>query len=473
MAISTTEDFFAHLEKTQLLGLDHLARVQATIAERNFTRPVEVASEMLRRGWLTQWQARQILEGRTKFFLGRYKLLEPIGAGGMGEVFKAEKTPLGVIVALKVLSKDLLTSEEAKARFKREALMVVRLHHDHIVSAHDAFWADDSYFIEMEYVPGYNLSHWLKHYKPLPIDWVCECIRQSALALQYASEQGLVHRDIKPGNLLVVADNPYSPPKVKLLDLGLARVAFEREDLENTFEDTPRGITRDGQVLGTPEYIAPEQITNTKTASVRSDIYSLGCTAFRVITGKFPFEGKNTVEKIRARLHKEPPLMSSVRSEVSEGLDAVIAKMLARDPDERFQTPMEVVHALEPFAYRMAPAGFNQMDSATELPTPTPTPTGNSIPTPRNLPGPDAFEVDSEATPISFTGEELDEEAYDDFSEDTLMGKSGRLRSQLVSVQVNERRFPFPNRTWNVVLGILFLAIVAGLCFVAYQSFNL
>lgn len=336
MPAVSSQIFLECLERSNLLTSEQCAQVTV----RGEGDPKKLAEQLVKEGLLTKWQAQQLLSGRSQFFLGKYKLLDLIGQGGMGAVFKATQSGIGRIVALKVMTKTVLKDTSAVNRFLREIRSAAALDHPNIVRAYDADNAGKTYFLVMEYVDGRDLKSWIKKHGQLPIDWSCDVIRQAALGLQHAHERGMAHRDIKPANLLIVQEETGGPPLVKILDMGLARFASE-----NTEEGE---LTRTGQVMGTPDYIAPEQARSTKSADIRSDIFSLGCSLFEMLTGKLPFSGQNVMEKLMARAMQDAPRVRSLRSEVSAELDAVVAKMLARDPRQRFQAPAEVVTALEP-----------------------------------------------------------------------------------------------------------------------------
>ncbi len=310
----------------------------------------QIADRLVVRGWLTRWQADMLLAGRKAFFLGRYKLLDRIGGGGMGAVFKAQHTTMGRIVALKLMSSELMKDRVARARFNQEIQAAAALDHRHIVTAYDADCVADVHFLVMEYVEGQDLGAVILRGETLSIGWACEIIYQAALGLQHAHERGMVHRDIKPTNLLVTSDPETGLPLVKLLDLGLARFVSETRDDEG-------GLTRPGQVLGTPDYMAPEQAADTRRADIRSDIFSLGCTLFRLLTGQLPYKGENVLEKIVARATTDAPPIRSLRRDIPPQLEAVIARMLQRDPGGRYQTPGEVATALAPFADHAASQG--------------------------------------------------------------------------------------------------------------------
>lgn len=341
MAISTAHEFVSMLEKSRLLTPEQLAelRKRASTVEDN---PRPMIDALVQRRLLTRWQVNQILSGQPVLTIAKYKLLDKIGAGGMGTVYKAEHMQMGRIVALKLISKELLSQPDSVARFRREVHMAASLHHPNIVTAYDADEVRGRQFLVMEYVEGNNLNEWLKQHGRLPIDWASECMRQAAIGLEYAHRKGMVHRDIKPSNLLVMASGTTGVPVVKILDMGLARSAAEGLVGEE--------ITQWDQVLGTPDYMAPEQADDSRTADIRADIYSLGCTFYKLLTGQVPFPGKTAIEKLKAAMSRPVPRVSTLRPEIPPGLDSIVARMMARDPAERFATPGEVAKALEPYA---------------------------------------------------------------------------------------------------------------------------
>ena len=302
----------------------------------------EFLHRLVARGWLSTWQAEMLQRGRSGFLIGQYRLLDCIGQGGNGHVFLAEQLNLRRQVALKVLAPSIVKSRDSVARFHQEIRAAAQLDHPHIVCAFDAGTTGDLPYLAMEFVPGRNLGEVAEAYGPLPLGWSCDCIRQAAKALDYAHERGLVHRDVKPSNLLVSRNPETGRPHVKLLDLGLAR--FVSESVPDG------GLTQSGQVLGTPDYISPEQAADTRKADIRSDIFSLGCTLFRLLTGEVPFGGGNVMEKLMSRATNDAPPARSLRPDLPPELEAVIARMLDRNPARRYQTPGDVVDALKPFA---------------------------------------------------------------------------------------------------------------------------
>ncbi|HVC97904.1 MAG TPA: serine/threonine-protein kinase [Pirellulales bacterium] len=337
------EAFRELLKKSRLLTAEQLAEVAARMAAERGLTPPRLARQLVDHGCITEWQARQLLSGRYAFFMGKYKLLERLGGGGMGVVFKAHHPMTDRTVALKVMARSLVKNPAAAARFQREVRLVCALNHPNIITAYDADCAAGTYFLVMEYGHGRDLRAWLREYGKLPVAWSCECARQASLALAHAHERGLVHRDIKPENMLVDGDPASGRPVVKILDMGLARLM----DVETT-EDAQ--LATGGQLLGTPDYVAPEQAEDNRKADIRSDIFSLGCTLFRLLTGESAFPGDDAVQKLMARLTRDAPPLSSLREDVPEGLDEVVARMVARAPLDRYQTPAEVAEALLPFA---------------------------------------------------------------------------------------------------------------------------
>jgi len=330
--------FLETLTRSNLLSADQIVYATDILSRQD---AAAAARDLVARGWLTDWQARQLLSGRSKLFLGRYVLLDVLGQGGMGAVLKAHSLTLNRIVALKVMSTELSGDEIARARFEREIQFAAVLNHPHIVRVIDADSVGNRFFMVMEYCEGRDLKSIQQEYQYLPIDFACECIRQAALGLQHAHERDVVHRDIKPSNLLVTTNPATGLPLVKILDLGLAR-------LRQT-QDPEKDITRTGQIMGSPDYMAPEQAMNSRNADIRSDIYGLGATLFHLLAARLPYDGANVMEKLLSRINTDAPPVSLFRSDVPPVLVHVIARMLHRDPAQRFQTPAEVAAVLEMF----------------------------------------------------------------------------------------------------------------------------
>ena len=280
----------------------------------------------------------------------RYRIIELIGKGGMGDVYKAEHRLMHRPVALKLINQDLVKNKQAVERFRREVRAAARLTHPNIVTAHDAEQAGDVHFLVMEFVNGVDLASEVQNRGSLPIAEACDYIRQAAEGLQHAHTKGMVHRDIKPHNLMLSADG-----QVRILDFGLASFATESAligaDAKDITEEMPTRLhlTTLGSVMGTPDYIAPEQARDAHSADIRADIYSLGCTLCYLLTGEAPFAADSVVDKLKAHAEHEPPALQGLREDAPAELADVVTRMMAKNPDERFQTPAEVATALSQF----------------------------------------------------------------------------------------------------------------------------
>lgn len=346
---ASVSQFLELLERSQLLTPDELARARSGTA----TAADVLADRLVRAKLITSWHASELLKGRHRFFLGKYRMLERIGHGGMGVVFKVqERAGLRRIFALKLMNKSLAEKPGSLRRFLREVKAASLLDHPNIVRALDADQVGDLYFLILEYVEGRDLGVWLKELGRLPIDWACECARQAALGLHHAHEKGLIHRDVKPSNIVVVADDTKSIPNVKLLDLGVARFIDPEDQTEH------QTVTVTGEILGSFDYVAPEQAVDAKAADRRSDVYSLGSTLFHLVTGELAFPGTSPTAKLMARAIEEAPRASSVFPGVPPKLDAILAKMLARDPAQRHATALEAAEDLE----RLATSALDERD---------------------------------------------------------------------------------------------------------------
>jgi serine/threonine protein kinase len=281
----------------------------------------------------------------------RYHLLGPLGSGGMGTVYKARHRRMDRVVALKVIHPRLLRNPEAVERFHREAKAAARLTHPNIVAAHDADQAGGCHFLVMEFVEGQSLAAAVAGRGPLGVAEACGYARQAAAGLQHAFENGMVHRDIKPQNLMLTPQG-----RVKVLDFGLAHVVGDPDPVApahpgDTSEAIPAaGLTRASTVLGTPDYMAPEQVADPRRVDIRTDVYALGCTLYYLLAGRPPFPWGTPADKLAAHRGQEPPSLTAVRPDVPPGLAIVVGRMLAKDPADRFQTPAEVADALQPFA---------------------------------------------------------------------------------------------------------------------------
>jgi WD40 repeat protein len=290
----------------------------------------------------------------------RYRVLELLGVGGMGAVYKAEHQLMERTVALKVINRSLTDNPAMVERFRREVKAAAKLSHPNIVHAYDADQVEDTHFLVMEYVEGTSLDRLVAEQGRLPVAQACDYISQAALGLQHAFERGMVHRDIKPQNLMRTPEG-----QVKILDFGLARFAMETAPAGALLTaDAPaptagESLTQVGTVVGTPDYIAPEQIRDAHTADIRADIYSLGCTLYDLLAGQAPFPEGTVVQKVMSHLHQAPRPLTELRADVPAGLAGVVGRMMAKDPAQRYATPAEVSAALTPFAgaSRTRPSG--------------------------------------------------------------------------------------------------------------------
>jgi len=269
----------------------------------------------------------------------QYEIIRKLGAGGMGVVYLAKNKLMDRLEVLKVISSSLVQREGVVERFLREIRAAAALSHDNIVKAYSAMQLGDLLVFAMEYVQGEDLAKIVKKQGPLPIVNACHYARQVALGLEHAFERDMVHRDIKPHNLIVARAG--KKRTVKILDFGLAKATSEKK--------LDRELTGEGKMLGTPAYMAPEQGLDASTADTRADIYSLGCTLYYLLTGSAPFKAASLAGLLLAHQTDEAKSLSLVRPEVPTELAALVARMMAKDPGKRFQQPVEVAQALMPF----------------------------------------------------------------------------------------------------------------------------
>jgi eukaryotic-like serine/threonine-protein kinase len=290
-----------------------------------------VAECLVTRQILTRFQADQLLAGRRKLTLGQYCILDELGRGGMGQVFLARHVMMGRTVAVKVLPKAKSTSE-AEAAFQREIRMLSRLDHDNLVRALDAGHDGKVYYMVTELVPGLDLRQQVLKYGKLDEIRAASVISQAALGLGYAHTQGLVHRDMKPANLLVTPEGV-----VKVLDLGLAGSVIEGEAM------------RIGRVVGTMDFMAPEQIRSADTVGPPADIYAIGCTLYFAVTGEVPFPGGTRQEKARRQLGEQPRAIQQLEPRVSADFCRVVEAMMQKDPGARPPSAQAVIELLKPW----------------------------------------------------------------------------------------------------------------------------
>ncbi|MBM4070701.1 MAG: hypothetical protein FJ271_17365 [Planctomycetes bacterium] len=354
-AIESAVDFFAVRRQHRLLEPSQLAEVEVQLVPR-FREAKGLARELAQRGWLTPFQVNELILGRgQQLTLGAYVLQERLGEGGMGTVFKARQRSLGRVVALKVIRKDRVVNPQTVKRFQREIRAAAQLNHPNIVRAFDADEIDGTHLLVMEYVEnGTDLSKLVKRDGPLPIAVACDYIRQAALGLQHAHERGMVHRDIKPANLLLqsptrervgmvsLAHASGSAAVVKILDMGLARLDHAEDEGKSS-----TSLTGEGAVMGTIDYIAPEQAMDSHHADIRADLYSLGCTFYYLLTGRVPFPGGDAVGKLIRQRTEEPTQLEFLRPQVAPALASIVRTLMAKRREDRFQTPGELAAQLD------------------------------------------------------------------------------------------------------------------------------
>jgi serine/threonine protein kinase/WD40 repeat protein len=339
--------FLATLRDFQILD----ARQLATLAEgagREFPEePQALAEHLVQLGWLTSWQAEQLLKGEAKnLVLGQYLLQEVLGQGGMGMVFKGRHRRLDRTAAIKFIRKECLTSAEAVQRFYQEARATAQLAHPNIVAVFDADEYNGIHFMAMEYVQGIDLARLVKKEGPLRVGQACDYIVQAAEGLQHAHERKLVHRDIKPSNLIVTRQpgpqgSGLTLEIVKILDMGLARLDAGRL---NDADGVP--LTQDGIMMGTPDYMAPEQAADAHQVDIRADLYSLGCTFYHLLAGQVPFPGGNLLQKLDRHRSGEPRPLGEVRADTPPPVEQIIRRLMAKRPEDRYLSPGDLVEDL-------------------------------------------------------------------------------------------------------------------------------
>ncbi len=294
-----------------------------------------VARHLVQEGLLTDWQVSKLLDGKYQgFFLGKYRLLSHLGSGGMSSVYLAEHTVLHRLRAIKVLPRKRLHESSYLDRFLLEARATAKLDHPNIVRAYDVDQDGDTYFIVMEYVTGQSMQQLVRRSGPLAPERVARYIGQAARGLHHAHRAGLVHRDIKPANLLVTDDD-----QVKVLDLGLALLADEQRSSVT--------LAHSETVLGTADYLAPEQAVSSHNVDFRADIYSLGCTMYCLIVGHPPFQSGSLAQRLAMHQSQPPPPIASQRSDCPEALQQICMRMLEKSPDDRYQSAEEVADDLQ------------------------------------------------------------------------------------------------------------------------------
>ena len=340
------ETFLDRLRRSGLIPVEQWPYVESLVPDAD--RGKVLARLLVEQGILTRFQAERLLAGRTEgFILGQYRILDELGRGGMGRVFKAQHMTMNRIVALKVLNPKLTETERARQLFLREVKAAAKLSHPNIVAAFDANQIGDRCYLVLEYVDGPNLHEFVKEKGVLPVSQACEFIRQVAVGLQYAHDLGMVHRDIKPANMLVQKPMGRSNVQtVKILDFGLARINAPEA---GEYKGQDSILAAKSSIMGTPDFLPPEQARDLHAVDGRSDIYSLGCSLYYLLTKQVPFPGGTQIEKLMRHATEEPIPVEQLRPEVPTGVAAIVRKMMAKKQADRFQNAQEVALALTPW----------------------------------------------------------------------------------------------------------------------------
>jgi WD40 repeat protein len=335
------------------------------VLQPRFTDPRALLQQLLEWGWITPFQLRHLAEGYPQdLVVGLYVVLDRLGEGGMGEVFKARLRGGKEIVVLKLIRPDLLSNPGITQQFLAEIQALSRLSHPNVIRMFGACQVNGRHFFGMEFIEGTDLGRLVQQSGPLPVAQACEYIRQAALGLEHAHEHCLVHRDIKPSNLLLtlttgqrsrsssaIGLTARSPGAViKIIDWGLADRKLPQG------HQTPISPVPSGEMVGTADYLAPEQARDATSANIQSDIYSLGCTLYHLLAGHPPFPGGSLVQKLLQHQQSEPQSIRQIRPEVPEGLAAVLQKMMAKQITDRYRTPAMTAVALTPFCQSDSPA---------------------------------------------------------------------------------------------------------------------
>lgn len=344
MAITTAESFLVVLEKSELLTTEQFAEAQdATLLTND---AAEMAEMLVRQGLLTSWQASQLLAGRSTLFLGNYALMDFLGRGGMGSVFLAKHRTMKRRVALKVVSKQVGKDPASLDRFLAEARAIASLDHPNIVRAYDVDKESDRFYIVMEYVEGQDLESIVREHGLFGYEEVADCIRQAADGLAHAHGRNMIHCDIKPSNLLLSDQGV-----IKILDMGMARLIGDEEDSSEQHRH---------KILGTVDYMSPEQAMEGPDFDHRADIYSLGCTLYFLLTGRPPFNQGSLTERIVKHQTQQPPDIMRLHPDAPRELVDICNKMMAKNPADRYQTAEEISRLLtgwrEPSRTAAAPA---------------------------------------------------------------------------------------------------------------------
>ncbi len=384
MGISSCGIFTDTLRQQSLLSPDQLTQL-ADLAQGRCGNARLFAKLLLQKGWLSVYQVNQLLAGNGhELVIGPYHVLDKLGQGGLSSVYKGKHRETGNLVAIKIIKPEVFANPEGRQQFLQEVDAMARLDHPNVVQFCDADQFNDTFYFAMEYVDGTDMGKVVRLSGALPVHEACDYTRQAALGLQHAYERNLIHRDIKPVNLFLThvslgnpsaADSYFGTrsqlttatrdtnatmvmkPIIKILDWGLASLRNPNGASNDQAEEAAKGV------VGTADYLAPEQARNANTVDIRGDIYSLGCSLYFLLTGQVPYPEGSLMQKIMQHQQGEPRPIEEFRGDVPAGLIAILKRMMAKQPEDRFQTPASVALSLLPFTRRL-PAASDGLPSA-------------------------------------------------------------------------------------------------------------
>jgi serine/threonine-protein kinase len=352
MAVVSIDSLVEEICRRRLLPPDH-ERALTPQALTQFSGAQDLAQEMIRLDWLTPYQVQLLFEGRgDELAIGPYRVLAHLGEGGISQVYKAWHVEKNDVAALKVVRPELLANAEALRQFHEEVRALTQMAHVNVVQIFEEGEARGGHYFAMEYVAGMDLERLVQRAGPLSVARACSYARQAALGLQHAHEHGLVHRDVKPANLFLtiplgVGPEPPGAAGDPLLDDGGAVIKILDWGLVLDRGSRPAGPLP--ELVGTADYLAPEQATKPDEVDVRADVYGLGCTLFYLLTGRPPFPAKSLLAKLQQHRQAEPPAVDAVRPDVPADLASVVRKMMAKRPEDRYRVPAGVAANLGPF----------------------------------------------------------------------------------------------------------------------------
>jgi serine/threonine-protein kinase len=354
MAIDTVDSLLDALNQHRLLTPGQLQEIIEDLRQQ-FPEPRALARQLLERDWLTPYQVNQVFRGRAgDLVVGPYLLLERLSHSGRGQTFKARHLRFNRVVALQVLRKESLADPDAIQEFHEEVQAASVLEHPNLVVAYDADSVGEVHFVSMEYVEGVNLDKLVKECGSLPEERASDYVRQAALGLEHIYQRGMIHGDLRPSNLIVrrresdvmslrSGSSSLPPPGSLLKIVGLTHL-----QQFSSRKASAQRLAAESEIAAAVDYMAPERSANAQDVDIRADLYSLGCVAYYLLTAREPFPGGTPAEKVQRHRSLKPVAIQRLRPGISEAVIAVVDKLLAKRPENRYQTPAEVVAALAP-----------------------------------------------------------------------------------------------------------------------------